>query len=74
MNPVIYISIGGVLLSIVALIAQSRRYRPGMLAALPDADLIKHGLWDECDGEPMNEYAEEFERRHGVLRADYQKG
>lgn len=25
--------------------------------------LINHGCWDECDGEPMNVWAEEFVRR-----------
>lgn len=66
MNAGVYLSLGGVALSAVALVCNSRRYRPGMIAHLPDSDLIKHGLWDECDGEPMNEYAEEYERRHGI--------
>ena len=28
--------------------------------------LIKHSLWDECDGEPMNIWAEEFVRRDAI--------
>lgn len=32
---------------------------------MSESELIKCGLWDECDGEPMNKYAEEFERRYG---------
>jgi hypothetical protein len=33
-----------------------------------EAFLIRHGIWDECDGEPMNAYAEEFERRQQLTR------
>lgn len=65
-NVGIYLSLAGVGLSILSLILSSRRYRKGAIAAMPDAELIKYGLWDECDGEPMNDYAEEYERRHGI--------
>ena len=33
---------------------------------MTETELIARGLWDECDGEPMNKYAEEFERRYGA--------
>jgi hypothetical protein len=38
--------------------------RPQWIARMAtDAFLIRHSLWDECDGEPMNVWAEEFVRR-----------
>lgn len=67
MSAGVCLSIGGILLSVVALICTTRPYRAGIIAALSDAELIKYGLWDECEGEPMNDYAEEFDRRQGAL-------
>jgi hypothetical protein len=38
--------------------------RPHWLARfVSDAFLIRHSLWDECEGAPMNVWAEEFLRR-----------
>lgn len=31
--------------------------------------LIRHSLWDECSGDPMNLWAEEFQRRDDRARA-----
>lgn len=43
--------------------------RPKWFARLvSDAFLIRHSLWDECDGEPMNVWAEEFVRRDELPR------
>lgn len=39
-----------------------------------DAFLIRHSLWDECDGEPMNIWAEEFARRDGAFGHEVSKG
>jgi hypothetical protein len=40
--------------------------RPQWLASfVSDAFLFRHSLWDECDSEPMNVWAEELERRDG---------
>lgn len=36
------------------------------LRGMSDAGLIANGRWDECDNEPLNIYAEEYERRHGI--------
>lgn len=62
MNIGLFLSCAGMGLSLAALMLTFRE----KTKAMSDADLIKHGLWDECDGEPMNKYAEEFERRHGI--------
>lgn len=59
-----YFSIGAVALFVVALLCTTRKYKVGAAAAMSDSDLIKHGRWDECDGEPMNVWAEEFDRRN----------
>lgn len=31
--------------------------------------LLKHGLWDECSGDPVNLEAEEFDRRDAAISA-----
>jgi hypothetical protein len=59
----IYLSLAGVALSATALALTYRRNKEPNMANLPDAVLYERGLWDECDGEPMNAYAEELDRR-----------
>ncbi len=38
--------------------------------------LINHGIWDECNGDPMNICAEEFDRRNSLaaITASTDKG
>lgn len=48
----------GVLFSLLNL---ARNYRPPR--HMTESQLIDRGLWDECSGEPMNKWAEEFDRR-----------
>lgn len=46
------------------LVALAWLLRPHWFARfVSEAFLIRHSLWDECDGEPMNVWAEEFVRR-----------
>lgn len=49
---------------IAAAMATAYILRPQWFARfVSDAFLMRHSLWDECDGEPMNVWAEEFARR-----------
>lgn len=34
-----------------------------LLRLAPESYLMKHGLWDECSGDPINLEAQEFDRR-----------
>lgn len=44
------------------------RYRPTLFYRMaPDVLLLDEGRWNECDGEPMNTAAIEWDRRHGAL-------
>jgi hypothetical protein len=54
-------------LSLSLLIPSLGRMRDRLIARiLPDNILIPLTLWDECDGEPMNVFAEELQRRDEV--------
>ncbi|WP_050465908.1 hypothetical protein [Herbaspirillum autotrophicum] len=59
------------LLAASSLIAPVRRWRDHYSIKLvarfaPESWLLKYSLWDECDGEPMNAWAEELVRRDGL--------
>lgn len=63
----IVMSIIGMLLSLTVLVRSFGAKRDELIArCLPDSILIKHSLWDECDGEPMNVWAEELTRRDEI--------
>ena len=62
------LSIIGMCISALALYLNMRK-SSSKFKTMNDGELINRGLWDECDGEPMNKYAEEFERRHGINAA-----
>ncbi len=43
-----------------------RKFSPNIFYQLiPTPSLIKEGRWDQCDGEPLNHAAIEFDRRQG---------
>lgn len=43
-------------------------FNPALVARLmPESFLLKNGLWCECSGDPMNAWAEEFDRRDAKL-------
>ncbi len=45
-----------------------RRFRPALFCRLlTNSTLLKEGRWDDCDGEPLNAAALEWDRRDGVL-------
>lgn len=67
-----YLSLIGALggfVSITMHFARPQGHAIKELSQLADEDLISQGLWDECSGEPMNAFAEEHERRHGISAA-----
>lgn len=40
-----------------------------ILRLVPEKYLLKHGLWDEHSGDPVNLEAEEFDRRDAIFYA-----
>lgn len=68
MSAVQLIALGLALLAILAglILALWKYYRVSLIAGMSDRSLLRHGLWDNDSGDPMNDYAEEYERRHGL--------
>lgn len=63
-NTDIALIVGCGLQVVVTAVATAYILRPHWFArVVSNAFLIRHSLWDECDGEPMNVWAEEFVRR-----------
>jgi hypothetical protein len=59
-----YLPLVGAAISAAALCLTFKRSNLKMdLSKAPEALLIARSLWDECSGEPMNDEAEELERR-----------
>lgn len=44
-----------------------------ILMMVPEKYLLKHGLWDEHSGDPVNLEAEEFDRRDALAAAPQKK-